>query len=266
MHTHIARICSMVTVLFLCLPTAWAETTASAPQRELLVYCGITMVKPITEIARMVEKKENIRITISQGGSEDLYQSAKKSRLGDLYLSGEPSYRTKYLHEGLLGEYVTVGYNQLALLVAKGNPRKVRGDLRELLRKDLMVIIGNAESGSVGHATRTLLEKKKLYRTVVDRAAFLAPDSRSLNNALKKGEADLALNWRATGFFPDNINQLDVVDLDTKTARPEPLMLTLLTFSRQKELARRFMDFAVSPQGQAVFRAYGFHDGTLRIK
>ena len=253
-------------VLCSCLPSPARAETAKAPQRELLVYCGITMVKPITEIARMVEKKENIRITISQGGSEDLYQSAKKSRLGDLYLPGEPSYRTKYLHEGLLGEYVTVGYNQLALLVAKGNPRKVRGDVRELLRNDLKVIVGNAESGSVGKATRTLLDKNKIYRKVVDRAVFLAPDSRSLNIALRKNEGDVALNWRATGFFPDNSKLLDVVDLDTKTAHPEPLLLIMLTFSQQKEHARRFMDFALSPQGQEIFRAYGFHDNTLRTK
>lgn len=262
MRTAPTRIPALLIFLLLSLAPAWA----APPQHELLVYCGITMVRPITEIARILERRDNIRITISQGGSEDLYQSAKKSRQGDLYFPGEPAYRAKYLHEGLLGEYVTVGYNQLALLVAKGNPRRVRGDLRELLRNDLRVIIGSAESGSVGQASKSLLEKKGIYRRVVDQAVFLAPDSRSLNISLKKGEADLALNWRATGFFADNGKVLDVVDLDTQTARPEPLLLIMLTFSRQKELARRFMDFAASPQGQAVFRAYGFHDNALRLK
>ena len=54
-------------------------------QPELLVYCGITLVRPMTEIAHSFEQKENIKITIAQGGSEDLYQSAKKSCL--LYTS-----------------------------------------------------------------------------------------------------------------------------------------------------------------------------------
>lgn len=265
MLTLFARFSAVLVALSFCLPAAWADTV-TPPQTELLVYCGITMVRPITEIARIMEKRENIKVTISQGGSEDLYQSAKKSRLGDLYFPGEPAYRAKYLHEGLLGEYVTVGYNQLALLVAKGNPRKVQGDLGQLLRRDLKVIIGNAESGSVGQATQKLLEKNGLYRKVAERAVFLAPDSRSLNIALRKNEADLALNWRATGFFPDNSKLLDVVDLDADTARPEPLLLIMLTFSRQKELARSFMNLATSPQGQAIFRAYGFHDKTLRFR
>jgi molybdate transport system substrate-binding protein len=265
MQTHFIRISTVLVVLFLCLPNAWGDTLTS-PRSELLVYCGTTMVRPITEIARIMEKKENIRITVSQGGSEDLYQSAKKSRVGDLYLPGEPAYRTKHLHEGLLGEYVTVGYNQLGLLVAKGNPHKVRGDVRELLRRDLRVVIGNAESGSVGLAAQKLLEKAGIYRKVVERAVFLAQDSRSLSIALKNDEADLALNWRATGFFPDNNKLLEVVDLDSKKAQPAPLLLIMLNFSRQKELARGFMQLALSPQGQAIFRANGFHDSSLRTR
>ncbi len=44
---------------------------------ELLLYCGITMVRPMTEIAKNFEQRENVKITIAQGGSEDLFQSAK---------------------------------------------------------------------------------------------------------------------------------------------------------------------------------------------
>ena len=124
----------------------WAQQI----KNELLVYCGITMVRPITELARSFEQRENVKITIAQGGSEDLFQSAKKSGLGDLYLPGEPSYREKHFSAGLFDEHVIVGYNQLAFMVQKGNPKKVRNEPRELLRKDLLVAIGNAESGSVG--------------------------------------------------------------------------------------------------------------------
>jgi molybdate transport system substrate-binding protein len=239
-----------------------ADDADKGADKGLFIYCGITMVRPITEIAHKFEAKEKVKVTISQGGSEDLYQSAKKSRMGDLYLPGEPDYRTKYLKEGLLGDYVTIGYNQLAMMVRKGNPKKVKGDLRELLRNDLLIIIGNAQSGSIGLASKEALEKIGIYTQVLDRAVFLAPDSRSLNIAMKKGEADLILNWRATGFFSDNAPYMDVVDLDRKTAKPQALLLNLLTFSTQKELARRFMDFAASAEGQSIFRKYGFHDNT----
>lgn len=247
----------LLAVLSLCLSMS---AVAAEKRADLLLYCGITMVRPMTEIARAFEQRAPVRIAISQGGSEDLYQSAKKSRVGDWYLPGEPSYRDRHLKEGLLGEAVTVGYNQIALVVAKGNPKRIKPDPRELLRKDVVAIIGSHESGSVGLESRQLLEAIGIYPQVVDRVAFLAPDSRSLMIALKKGEADVALNWRATGFFPDTASLVDVVDLDPALARPQALLLNLLNSSREPVLAKQFMAFAAGPEGQAIFRRHGFLD------
>ena len=244
--------------------SAAAEQQPERP--ELLLYCGITMVRPMTEIARTFERKENVKITIAQGGSEDLYQSAKKSGLGDLYLPGEPSYRAQHLSEGLLGDFVTVGYNQMAIMVRKGNPKRVKADPKELLRPDVTMMIGSAESGSVGQETKRILESAGLYQQVIDKAILLASDSRSLNGAMKKGEADVMLNWRATGYFPDNAEVVDVIDLDPALAKPQALLLNLLNFSKNQDLARRFMEHAASEEGQAVFRKHGFLDNKTAVK
>lgn len=234
------------------------STPVRAEEPNLLIYCGITMVRPITELARIFEQREKMRITISQGGSEDLYQSAKRSRLGDLYLPGEPSYRAKYLAEGLLGEYKIVGYNQMSIFVQKGNPKGVRADLNELLRKDLALILGNAESGSVGQETKTILDKAGLYPRAITKAVLLMPDSRAINLAMKRHEADITLNWRATAFFPENIAQIDAIALDPNLANLQPLMLTLLSFSKNPAAARKFIDYVASPDGQQVFQKFGF--------
>lgn len=239
---------------------AWAEETP-----QMLIYCGITMVRPITELARQFEQREKVKISIAQGGSEDLYQSARKSRTGDIYFPGEPSYRDKYQHEGLLGEARLVGYNQLALFVAKGNPKQVKPDLNELLRKDLVLMIGNQSSGSVGQETKQVLDRYKLYPQVVSRAAFLMPDSRSLSLSLKRGEADVTLSWRATAFFPDNAPYMDVVDLDPAIAEPQALLLIPLKVSKQPALSKKFIDHVASAEGQKIFRRWGFMDASGQV-
>jgi molybdate transport system substrate-binding protein len=258
----VQRASRSVRLLMVALAGVLSAATACAQENSLLIYCGITMVRPITELARQFELQEKVKISISQGGSEDLYKSVRKSRVGDLYLPGEPSYRSKYLAEGLLGEVKVVGYNQMALFVPKGNPKRVQPDLRELLRKDLVLTIGNAESGSVGQESKAMLDRAQLYPKVVTKAAFLMPDSRALNLALKAGDADVTLNWRATAFFPDNAPQIDVLDLDPRIAKPQALLLNLLTFSHNPDLATRFMVYAASSEGQAVFRKYGFLDNS----
>ena len=251
----------MVLLALLC---SLFTSGVQAQEKELLIYCGITMVRPITELARQFEQAEKIKITISQGGSEDLYQAAKRSKLGDIYFPGEPSYRDRHLAEGLLGYYQNVGYNQVAIVVPKGNPKNVKPDVRELLRKDLTLIIGNVESGSIGQETKRILDKAGIYPKAVAKAALMMPDSRAINLALRRGEGDIALNWRATAFFPDNAAHLEAVSLDTKLADPQALLLIQLTFSRQPALAKKFIDFVASAEGQAVFRKYGFLDNKAR--
>ncbi len=261
--THrLLRLLAPLTVAVLIGSPVLAQST----KPELLIYCGITMIRPMTEIAQNFEKRENVKVTLAQGGSEDLYQSAKKSGLGDLYLPGEPTYRNKHLSEGLLGDYVTVGYNQMALMVQKGNPKKVKADAREMLRKDLTVIVGNAASGSVGLGSKEILDNLGIYPKVIKSAAFLAPDSRSLVIAMKKGEADLTMNWRATGFFADNAASLEVIDLDPKIATPQALLLNILTSSKHKEATQRFMAYSAGDEGQAIFRKHGFLDNKTPVK
>jgi molybdate transport system substrate-binding protein len=247
-------------MLLVCGAVLSSAALAEAARPEMLLYCGITMVRPMTEIAQIFEKRENVKINIAQGGSEDLYQSAKKSGAGDWYLPGEPSYRDKHFAEGLMLDDVTVGYNQMALVVAKGNPKQVKADPRELLRKDLVAILGNAESGSVGQESKRILDELGIYAKVIKAAAFLAPDSRSLMNAMRMQEADVTMTWRATVFFPENAAKFDVIELDRRLALPQSLLLIQLKSSRNPSLAKRFMALAASDEGQAIFRKYGFLD------
>lgn len=245
-------------VLFLLLLGLVCPVFAAPTGNSLLIYCGITMVRPMTDIARQFEKQEKISVAIAQGGSEDLYQSAKKSQKGDLYLPGEPVFRIKHQPEGLLGEYTVLGMNQMALMVKKGNPKKVRPDLKELLRKDLAVVLGSSESGSVGVEARRILTQAGLYPKVAAKVAQMMPDSRSIMAAMRRGDADLTMSWRATGYFPDNAPSVDVLDLPPSIAPPQELQLTLLNFSQNKAVALKFMEYAAGPQGQSIFRRYGF--------
>lgn len=225
---------------------------------ELLIYCGITMVKPMSEIAARFEKTHGCRIILNQGGSEDLYQSLKHSRKGDLYLPGSHSYREKHLEEGLLGDYVYLGFNQASLFVPRGNPRGITGDLQWLLDKELSVVIGNPESCSIGKASEKILDKAGIYRDVVANCFTLAADSRNLNKLIKDGTADLMMNWRATGFFADNREHVEVIDLPEEISPRKRLLLNALNFSSHPELARAFMEYAGSREGLDVFRKHGF--------
>ncbi|MBB1487563.1 substrate-binding domain-containing protein [Oceanospirillum sediminis] len=237
-----------------------ASEQTSNIKTELLAYIGITMAKPMAEIFDIMESRYDIKVTMTQGGSEDLYQSLKSSRLGDLYMPGSASYRERHKKDGLLGAYEDIGFNQASLMVVKGNPKNVRADVNELLRSDLDIVVCNPDSGSIGKESKKILSSVGIYDQVFEKSQYLTTDSRNLNKALRVGDADVILNWRATAFFPENRPNTEILDLPVTMAKPKKLQLNLLTFSDNPEAAKKVMEFAASGEGQAIFRKYGFLD------
>lgn len=227
---------------------------------EMLIYCGITMVNPIKELASSFEKEHNCIITITQGGSEDLYQSLKFSKVGELYLPGSSSYRTKHLDDGFLGDYIYVGYNQAALIVQKGNPLNIPADVHLLTDKQYATVIGNPESCSIGKQSKKILSKLGIFENVMDHSVLVAADSRTMNKTIIDKTADLILNWGATAYFDENKDFMDRLSLEESIAPKKQLQINLLSFARDPELARAFMKYAASVEGQKVFHKYGFLD------
>lgn len=250
----------MAAVFFMPMGCGNGKSDAMAMEKKptLLIYCGITMVKPMREIADAFERDFNCKVIITQGGSEDLYQSLKASRQGDLYLPGSESYRKRHLKEGLLSDCAYLGYNQAALMVQTGNPKGITGELKWLLSKELAVAVGNPDSCSIGKISQKILDKAGIFKKAAANSFTLAADSRHLNKLLRDRNADLILNWRATGFFEENRQAIEVIDFPQSVPMRKKLLLNLLTFSRHPTLARRFMAAASSPAGRAVFKEYGF--------
>ena len=236
------------------------KATANTEKRELLIYCGITMTLPVAEIAGIIEEQENCTIRITKGGSGNLLKAINMNKVGDLYLPGSDSYMKTCVEEGIVTESVHVGYNKAALMVQKGNPRNIPADLDALTSKDYYVVIGNPDSGSVGRETKKILSEKGIFDKVLNNARMLTTDSKDLIRVLKDKEADIVINWYAASTWDDTVDYVDVLPINEQYAQKKNLVIGLLTYSKHKDIARKFMEYASSEKGKAIFNKYGLYD------
>lgn len=231
-----------------------------AQKPNMLFYCGITMVKPMQEIATLFEKKNNCTIKIVQGGSEDLYDSLKLSKKGDLYLPGADNYIKEYKKDGLFGKEAYIGFNQAAIFVKKGNPKKIK-TLDSLVDDSIGTTLCNPDSGSIGKMTKTILTNykgEKFFNKAYDVTLEIGTDSRNLNSSLLRNEIDMTVNWIAAGSTSDVAKNITIVPIDEKYAPKKKLVITTLGFSKNKNLAEEFIQFAASKEGEAIMKKYGF--------
>lgn len=248
----------VILLVSMLLTTSGCKKEEETP--ELLFYIGITMVKPVMELAEEFEAENNCKIKIIQGGSQDLYDSLSQSKIGDLYMPGSYSYRLNNLSDGYLTEAVLVGYNKAALMVAEGNPLNFTNDLNQLADSNNRVVICNPDSGSIGKETKKILEVFGNYEAVFDNAIFLTTDSRNLTDAIVDHDADICINWYATTVWDDNNDLVDAILIDDEYIEKKMLIMSLLEFSDYPKLTQEFMAYAASNHGKSVFKKYGFID------
>ncbi|MBN2843449.1 MAG: substrate-binding domain-containing protein [Sedimentisphaerales bacterium] len=232
---------------------------ANPTQTEILIYCGITMIRPITEIAAEIEKQEKCKVTIIKGGSGDLLKTILENKKGDLYLPGTENYFDQI--EGKYPDLITrrerIGMNKAAIMVQKGNPLNFSNDLTQLANRKYAVVIGNDLSGSIGKETRTILEKKGIYKDVVRNAMSLTTDSKDLVKALRNKQADIVINWYAVYTWDDNKEYMDVIEIDSEYCQTQDLAIGLLNCSANPDIANKIIDMAISEHGQNILRKYG---------
>lgn len=231
-----------------------------AEKKELLIYCGTTMIKPMFDIARIIEKQENCKIIITKGGSGNLLRSIKVNNVGDLYLSSSYSYIKTCIKEGIVCETVFVGYNKAAIMVQKGNPKGITPDLNNFLNKNYYIAICNHESGGIGRETKKIFDKKGIYNEVLDNVYQLTTDSKDLFLLIKDKKVDIVINWYAVSQWPENKKYVDVLSIDEKFAEKEKLILGLLKTVQYPDIARAFMRYAASEKGKELFKKYGLYD------
>ena len=235
-----------------------ASTLYAGP--VLTFYCGSTMSGAMKEISNKFASANNCEIKIVKGGSGKLWKELSAKKQGDLYLPGSDSYRKKYMDTGLLKDGEYVGFNQAALVVKKGNPKNIK-DLTALVDENLKVFLCDAKSGSIGKNTVSVLKKFKgedFVDDAYDNTVDLGSDAKSVTAAVASGVADVGVTWRATAFWNGNESKVDVIDIDTKYAPKKKLVINLLSFSKNPDLAKKFMKYAASAEGQAIMKNYGF--------
>lgn len=254
----------LVLSVLLCSVVACDMQEYPAPEdsgkTELLIYSGMTMIQPLMEIAALIEAQENCKIKITYGGSGHILKSVKVNRVGDLFFPGDESYISDLQQQGVVTDAVQLGYNQAVLFVQPGNPRQLTSSLQQFCDRNLIVVIGSEQAGSIGRETRRILDWEQNYHCALENALYITTDSKGLSKAIRTNDADLVINWKAVQHLPVNRGLLEEISLPADYALQQPLVMGLLKYSANPQLARKVMILAASETGMAIFRKYGFLD------
>lgn len=151
-----------VVLIFLFSKQVFSESQAlkSQEQASILVFSGAANQKPLEEVSKIFKEKTGVQIDLIFGGSGAVLSQMKLSKKGDIYFPGSSDYMEKAKNDGdVLVDSEEVLYYLIPVInVQKGNPKKITS-LKDLLRDDLKIVIGNPETVCLGTYAEEIIRK-----------------------------------------------------------------------------------------------------------
>lgn len=232
-----------------------AVPSPSGPKVTLYLYCGAG-IRPFMDDAVDAFKtvRPDVRVDVGYAGSGCLLSQLMFARRGDLYMPGEDFYLDQAKERGFIVADKLIGYFEPVLLVQKGNPKQIE-QVRDLTRPGLKLGIGEPEAAAVGRAAEEILRKAGLLDAVQPNIVLRAGNVPELGNAVKLRSLDVAVVWNVTAA--QVADSCDEIKLPEDLARPIPVPMGILTFSKHREEAQAFLDFCAGTQGQEIVQASG---------
>lgn len=227
---------------------------------ELMVFAASSLTDAFKDLAQAFEKAHpRVDVVLHFAGSQALRTQIENGARADVFASANRAHMQALEDAELVDAAETFAHNGLIIVVPPDNPAHIR-KVRDLSRAERLVL--GAEQVPAGRYARTFLARATerfgpTFRDGVD--AAIASNETNVRLVLAKvamGEADAGIVYRTDAHAA--ADQVDTVelpgDLDVRANYP----IATLREAAHPALARQWVDFVESADGQAVLTRHGF--------
>lgn len=223
---------------------------------SLSIHCGAGIRHAMADAVRTFQQKTGAKLQVSYQGSGTLITTIKLKREGDLYMPGDVWYLDQLAKDGSVEARKLVAYFVPVIIVPKGNPKGIEA-LADLVKPSVKLGLGNPKACQIGRLSEQIFEKNKIDPAAVrERTAFSSVTVNELGVKVQTRSIDGAIVWDAVAanFAKD----VDVVPIPAEQNLVSHVVIGMLAFSKNKPLARRFMDFLGGEEGKAIFAGHSY--------
>jgi ABC-type molybdate transport system substrate-binding protein len=205
-----------------------------------------------------------------------VYQGREYAATPDIYASVNLGHLRRLKAAGLMSQYAVYMHNELQILVAKGNPKNVTG-IDDLVRADVKTSMPNpVNEGIMQFYARKVLERHNIWPKISDGKEcvscqttannwFTAVHHRETPARILDGTSDAGIVWKTEVLEAQrrgaNVDAVELPPSDSLRA-DVAYAIGVLTNSKHKEIADRYLAFVGSQAGQAAYAKFGFVNAT----
>ena len=231
--------------------TAPSTTTQAAPAGSLTVLAAASLTDAFNELGRAFEALHTgTKVTFSFDASSTLAMQANSGAPADLFASADQPNMKKVTDTGTATGPRVFAHNKLAILVQKGNPRKIT-TLADFDKPPVTFVLCAAEVPCGKYGAQALAKAG-----VKARPKSLEANVKAVVTKVTSGQVDAGI-----GYVTDAkaaAGMADGVDIPDQYNVAAEYPMAVLKQSKNANLAYLFLDYILGPDAQAILRKYGF--------
>jgi molybdate transport system substrate-binding protein len=231
--------------------------SAGAHADELVVSAAASLTNAFKAASEVFEQQHpGTKVLLNFGASDVLMQQIVKGAPADVFASADQKAMDKAAAEKVIVPATRRDFaaNSLVLIVP-ADSHFAPAALSELTSTNVKrVAYGDPASVPVGRYTQGALQAAGVW-DAVSAKAVLASNVRQSLDYVARGEVDAGFVFSTdAAVMPDKVK----VALNVPTQAPITYPIAQVEGSRHAANAQAFMNFVLSPDGQAVLAKYGF--------
>ena len=225
-------------------------------QNAMHVFSAGAVAPPIKKCADEFKAKFSTEFEFTVGKAEDLIEEIAETKEGDLLTCGSEFILDHAQLKGLILKETrkSLGSRTSAILVQTGNPKRLKS-ISDLSKKGIR--IGVSVSGCLTGVWDDLAAKAGFVEQIRKNTVAYADGCGELMSFINKKRVDAILGWDA--FKNLNMQTMDIIKLPKDLQVHRSTAIGVVTFSKNKKLANKFIDFLVSEKGKKIYEEYGWH-------
>ena len=205
--------------------------------------CDRHCANPVAEEATGETAGDDFLLEISDAGIHDLAIAGAEYLLDDGEVRGIVQ----------KGERRTIAYRTSAIITPKDNPKNIQC-IEDLAKPGVRVAISLIDC--LKGLWEDIVGRLGLLSAIRPNITYYANGCISIVEAVATGEVDAAFGW--TSFKHLESERLNVIELPPAQQVLRGTAVGMLSFAKDKEKARQFMDFLASPPSQAFYKEFGW--------
>jgi molybdate transport system substrate-binding protein len=242
-------------------PTTVPPTSTPEP-KTMNVFAAASLTDAFTEIGRNFEAANpGVTTTFNFAGSQALRTQIEEGAPADVFASANAKEMDTLVTDGLVTKDTPENFltNKLVVVLPANNPAGLE-KLEDLSKPGIKLVLA-AEEVPVGKYARQALDsmngqlgsdfKDKVLANVVSNE----DNVKQVVSKVQLGEADAGIVYTSDAVAAPDLKTIEIpAELNVIAKYP----IAALSKSANSDLAKAFIDYVLSPEGQAVLQKWGF--------